>query len=261
MAAAGCGPVGPVLPADHESDDEPEATVSSAVTTCYCPAPYTCQHSSSPSYMYPAAHDAMLRAGVTDASLVQTFGDAAASVGTHCPEPGVRYSAATDFTQGSAPCSRVHALRMQGFAAWYRVPPSFGYHIHAVYAGTPSLKQSLKDQLASFAQGRNGLANNAIETVCPITTEEKAAVARVKAGLICVPGGAYCGGDKVKGDANTLYKCNADGLTTTVIKVCTAGCSVNSGTDDSCKAVTGGSGGGSGSSGGGSGSGGGKGGG
>ncbi len=57
----------------------------------------------------------------------------------------------------------------------------------------------------------------------------------------------------MKGDANTLYKCNADGLTTTVIKVCTAGCSVNSGTDDSCKAVTGGFGGGGGSSRGGSG--------
>lgn len=50
----------------------------------------------------------------------------------------------------------------------------------------------------------------------------------------CTPGGSYCGGDKVTGDAKTLYKCNGPG-TPTVIKVCTAGCMVNSGVDDSCK--------------------------
>ncbi len=60
--------------------------------------------------MYSGAHAAMLRAGVGDSLLIQTFGDAPASVGTHCPEPGATYSAATDISSGSSPCSRVHDL-------------------------------------------------------------------------------------------------------------------------------------------------------
>ena len=50
--------------------------------TCYCTGAAACGHSSSPSYMFSAAHAAMLAAGVTDASLTQTYGDAPASVGT-----------------------------------------------------------------------------------------------------------------------------------------------------------------------------------
>ncbi len=234
FALAGASGCGPTL-GELESLDEPVATHQDAVSTCYCPAPHTCGFSSSPSYMYPAARDAMQRAGVTNAALIQTFGDAEASVGTHCPEPGAGYSAATDFDEGSTPCARTRSLRMQGFAAWYRVPPAFGTHIHAVYAGTPSLKSSLKNQLASFAQGRNGLASNAVETVCPITQAEKDAVAKVRAGGVCVAGGEYCGGDKVKGSPNTLYRCNSDGVTATELRVCPYGCSVNPGKDDSCK--------------------------
>src|SRR5205085_3130145 len=127
------------------------------------PQPFTCGHSSSPSHMFSAAHAAMLRAGVGDGLLIQTFGDAPASVGTHCPEPGTTDSAATDIVSGSAPCTRTRALRMQGFAAWYRVPPSFSRHIHAVYAGAPVLKSSLQSQVASFLQGRNGLASNGVD--------------------------------------------------------------------------------------------------
>lgn len=214
--------------------------------SCFCPAPFTCQHSSSPSRMFPGAHAAMLRAGVTDASLIQTFGDAPASVGTHCPEPGVGWSAATDVSSGSNPCARVHALRMEGFAAWSRTPPSFSTHIHMVYAGTPSLKSSLKSQLNSFAVGRNGLANNEVETRCPITQAERAAVNAVRNGGTppppgaCVPGGFYCGGDKVTGNANTLYRCNADAKTATVVRACAHGCSVNAGDDDSCRCSAGG---------------------
>lgn len=47
--------------------------------------------------------------------------------------------------------------------------------------------------------------------------------------------GDYCGGDKVSGgDKNTLYRCNGPGRATTVRR-CSAGCSVNPGTDDTCK--------------------------
>jgi hypothetical protein len=47
--------------------------------------------------------------------------------------------------------------------------------------------------------------------------------------------GDYCGGDKVSGgDKNTLYRCNGPGRAT-VLRRCSAGCSVNTGTDDTCK--------------------------
>ncbi len=228
----------------HDGDNA-TATGESALGTCYCAQPYTCGHSTSPSYMYPAAHAAIERAGVSDGELTQTYGDAPASVGTHCPEPGAHYSAATDVTTSSSPCSRVHRLRMQGFAAWYRVPPAFSYHIHAVYAGTPVLKTSLKNQLASFAQGRDGLVDNAVDTLCPITQAEKDAVAAVHNGggggsTSCVPGGTYCGGDKVSGSSSTLYRCNSDGKSASVVRSCAHGCSVNSGRDDSCRCSAGG---------------------
>jgi hypothetical protein len=51
----------------------------------------------------------------------------------------------------------------------------------------------------------------------------------------CVAGGLYCGGDKVSGDASTLYKCNGGSAAPTVVAHCPAGCAVNSGSDDSCK--------------------------
>lgn len=228
---------------EEEMSGDDTMVASSELGACFCPAPFTCGHSASPSRMFSGAHAAMLRAGITDASLIQTFGDAPASVGTHCPEPGATYSAATDIVSGSSPCSRVHALRMEGFAAWYRSPPSFSFHIHAVYAGTPSLKSSLKSQLNSFASGRNGLANNEIETHCPITQAEKNAVNAVRNGGnntgTCVAGGLYCGGDKLTGNANTLYRCGSDGKGT-VVRACSHGCSVNSGDDDSCKCSPGG---------------------
>lgn len=53
------------------------------------------------------------------------------------------------------------------------------------------------------------------------------------AGNNCVVGGYYCGGDKVDGDAKTLYRCNGPGKTT-LIKKCGAGCTVNPGRDDTC---------------------------
>lgn len=233
---------------DEEMSDD-QMTASGELGACFCPAPFTCKHSSSPSRMFSGAHAAMLRAGVTDASLIQTFGDAPASVGTHCPEPGVTWSAATDISSGSSPCTRTRALRMQGFAAWSRTPPSFSSHIHAVYAGTPALKSSLKSQITSFLAGRNGLKNNAIETNCAITTAEKNAVRAVRDGNnpppppqpgTCVPGGFYCGGDKVTGNANTLHRCNADGKTAAVVRACKHGCSVNPGDDDSCRCSPGG---------------------
>jgi muramidase (phage lysozyme) len=50
----------------------------------------------------------------------------------------------------------------------------------------------------------------------------------------CDSGGFYCGGDKVTGDPNTLYRCTG-GSSGTVSQHCANGCSVNSGRDDSCR--------------------------
>jgi hypothetical protein len=58
----------------------------------------------------------------------------------------------------------------------------------------------------------------------------------------CVVGGLYCGGDKVSGDASTLYRCNGTSAPT-VVEHCASGCSVNAGQDDSCKSGGGTSGG------------------
>ena len=54
------------------------------------------------------------------------------------------------------------------------------------------------------------------------------------AGGTCTAGGFYCGGDKLDGDPQTLYKCQANG-SGTVAKSCPNGCQVNPGTDDTCK--------------------------
>jgi hypothetical protein len=53
-------------------------------------------------------------------------------------------------------------------------------------------------------------------------------------GGLCVTGAFYCGGDKVDGDPQTLYKCQAGG-SGVVFKHCPNGCQVNSGSDDACK--------------------------
>lgn len=60
----------------------------------------------------------------------------------------------------------------------------------------------------------------------------------VTSGGTCSAGGLYCGGDKVIGDAKTLYKCNGPG-TPSVVEHCAAGCSVNAGRDDSCLSAPG----------------------
>ena len=53
------------------------------------------------------------------------------------------------------------------------------------------------------------------------------------AGGTCVDTGRYCGGDKLDGDPQTLYKCQAG--SGVVSKTCPNGCQVNPGTDDTCK--------------------------
>ncbi len=49
----------------------------------------------------------------------------------------------------------------------------------------------------------------------------------------CVSGSYYCGGDKVTGDAKTLYLCKGPGAPA-VAQRCTIACTVNAGKDDAC---------------------------
>lgn len=78
------------------------------------------------------------------------------------------------------------------------------------------------------------------DTVDPPDAEPKtdAGADIVPSGGTCVAGGLYCGGDKVIGAADTLYKCNGPG-TPTVVEKCAAGCMINAGSDDSCKTAPG----------------------
>jgi hypothetical protein len=49
----------------------------------------------------------------------------------------------------------------------------------------------------------------------------------------CVDGGLYCGGDKLAGDPQTLYRCS--GGAGTVAMECATACAINAGSDDSCR--------------------------
>jgi hypothetical protein len=55
-----------------------------------------------------------------------------------------------------------------------------------------------------------------------------------RSGGHCVVGGFYCGGDKVSGSADTLYRCTG-GSSGTVVHHCADGCKVNAGEDDACR--------------------------
>ncbi len=80
-------------------------------------------------------------------------GGVAASAGTH-DGGGVVDIANTD-------AKLLKALRQAGFAAWIRTPAEgFAYHIHACAIGDKQMASSAKNQITSYFNGRNGLANN-----------------------------------------------------------------------------------------------------
>jgi hypothetical protein len=72
---------------------------------------------------------------------------------------------------------------------------------------------------------------------CSSSSEDDAQSADELSGGNCVPGGYYCGGDKVVGDSNSIYQCES-GHKGKLVQRCASGCAVNSGTDDSCKPIT-----------------------
>jgi hypothetical protein len=205
--------------------------------------------------LHPRASDALRSIGVTAGRIVQTIGNAPASAGTHAQDGTVNghpYSAATDISVSGLSNTQIKnllgKLAKVGFAAWFRWPGHDGWpasevrHIHAVYANA-KMKSALRSQVRSWLVGRNGLVSNTLYGFFKWTTAEKDAVRHKFAqsaqgtsngGSSCFVGGLYCGGDKVSGDKNTLFRCTGAGAPT-VVKHCANGCAVHSGDDDGCK--------------------------
>jgi len=205
--------------------------------------------------LHPRASDALRAAGVTADRITQTIGNAAASAGTHAADGSVNghaYSAATDISVRGLSDTQIKNLLARlakvGFAAWFRFPGHDGWpasevrHIHAVYANA-KMKSSLRSQVRSWLVHRNGLVSN---TTYRFYTWSAANVAIVRhkfaqsasgttnGGSSCFVGGQYCGGDKISGDKNTLYRCTGSGAPAK-IRTCANGCAVHAGTDDACR--------------------------
>jgi hypothetical protein len=205
--------------------------------------------------LHPRASDALRAAGVTASRIIQTIGNAPASAGTHAQDGTVNghpYCAATDISVKGLSDTQIRNLLARlakvGFAAWYRQPGHDGWpasevrHMHAVYANA-KMKSSLRSQIRSWLVGRNGLVSNTLYGFFHWTAAEKAVVrgkfaqsaqGTTNAGSSCVVGGDYCGGDKVSGDKNTLFRCTGTGAPT-VVRHCANGCAVRPGQDDACR--------------------------
>jgi len=80
-----------------------------------------------------------------------------ASAGTH--DGGGVVDINTDSMTRAGQDACVQALRKAGFAAWLRLPPAFGTHIHAVAVGDRELSSAAKSQIQQWREDRNGLAN------------------------------------------------------------------------------------------------------
>ncbi|MFT3697831.1 MAG: hypothetical protein QM831_32120 [Kofleriaceae bacterium] len=202
----------------------------------------------------PRASNALRAAGITSGRIMQTIGNASASAGTHLQDGvvgGVPYCAATDISVSGLSDTEIRNLLEKlgkvGFAAWYR-HNGFDHwvgvnHIHAVYANL-KMKSSLRSQIFSWFENRNGLISNAIyqfhhfsqaahDVVEARFARSAHGTTNAGTGSSCVVGGFYCGGDKITGNSNDLYKCTSGAPE--LVKACSNGCRVNAGTDDSCK--------------------------
>jgi len=205
--------------------------------------------------LHPRASDALRSIGVSASRIMQTIGNAAASAGTHAQDGTVNghaYSAATDISVSGLSNTQIKNLLSRlakvGFAAWFRWPGHDGWpssevrHIHAVYANA-KMKTSLRSQVRSWLVGRNGLVSNTLYSFLHWTAAEKAVVRHkftqsgqgtTNAGATCFVGGLYCGGDKISGEPNTLYRCTGTGAPA-LVRHCASGCAVHSGNDDACR--------------------------
>lgn len=83
----------------------------------------------------------------------------AASAGTHDKDGCIDvYIEGLDWLDAQA------FLRSCGWAAWYRYPPLFGYHIHMISLGCPGpLGIFVPGQISDYYHHRNGLAGHAAD--------------------------------------------------------------------------------------------------
>lgn len=81
-----------------------------------------------------------------------------ASAGTHDGGGVIDIRTSTMTRRGQDLC--VQALRKAGFAAWLRLPPTFGTHIHAVAIGDRELSPAAQSQIEQWRNDTNGLANH-----------------------------------------------------------------------------------------------------
>jgi hypothetical protein len=122
--------------------------------------------------LHPAASDALRALGVTQARIVQTIGNAAASGGTHAQDGtanNLPYSAATDISIKGMTEEQIKKfiddLGRMGFAGWYRKPGYDGWpateapHVHAIWTGCV-MKLKLRDQVRDWLVGKNGLLSH-----------------------------------------------------------------------------------------------------
>lgn len=86
-------------------------------------------------------------------------GGVAASAGTH--DGGGAVDISVNAWSAATRTKVVVALRKAGFAAWLRTPAQgFAYHIHGIAIGDREASRGAKNQVQSYFNGRNGLANN-----------------------------------------------------------------------------------------------------
>jgi hypothetical protein len=235
---------------DEPVDDADDASTDEAMASIHFDAQTLLKAG-----LHPRASDALRSIGITTGRIMQTIGNAPASAGTHAQDGTVNghpYSSATDLSVSGLSNTQIKNLLSKlakvGFAAWFRWPGHDGWpasevrHIHAVYANS-KMKSSLRSQVRSWLVGRNGLVSNTTYGFFTWSAADKAVVRNkfaqsaegtTNAGSTCFVGGLYCGGDKVSGDKNTLYRCTGAGAPT-VVKKCAKGCAVHSGSDDGCK--------------------------
>lgn len=241
---------------DAPVEDDEEATGDTTATGPSVSSIVIQPHAAVIKYgLHPRASDALRAVGVSASRIMQTIGNAAASAGTHAKDGTVNgqpYSAATDISVSGLSNTQIKNLLSRlakvGFAAWFRWPGHDGWpssearHIHAIYTNA-KMKSSLRSQVRSWLVGRNGLVSNTRYGFYTWSSSDKAVVRHkytqsaegtTNLGATCFVGGFYCGGDKISGDKNTLYRCTGVGAPA-VVRRCASGCAVHTGDDDACE--------------------------
>lgn len=84
-----------------------------------------------------------------------SYSDGEKSAGTH--RGGGAVDLRTSHLNGTEEDALVRAMRLVGFAAWFRFPPDFDEHIHGIAIGCPDLDPAARDQVTQYRNGQNGL--------------------------------------------------------------------------------------------------------